>query len=303
MATWTTYDASATNARDVTDAVEIVSPKDTPLFSMIGSNKASARRKERVTDALASANAGNALVEGGTLSDDTLTARAIEFNDMQIFKKVINISGTQEEVAKYGGITSEIKAQVIKAYTELGTDVEKALFQGTSATGTTAVARKLSGLVEKITTNTATAVATGATWTGTGTADYAAYESLLTDLLEIGYNTGTIFDHVFVGGTQKRRISKLTDKVTRQIMAEDKVQVNVVNLYDSDFGTVKIILDRYVPSTNIIAIQKDKLEISYLRRFMQMPLAKTTDSERIAIVGELTLDMATEKAGGKITAS
>jgi hypothetical protein len=303
MATlYSTYQAQV-NARDVSDFVTNVSPKDSPFFSLIGSNAGVARLKENVTDTLAAANKDNAIAEGGTLSDDTITTRSTESNYMQIFKKVINVTGTQEAVAKYGGVSSELSYQIKKRFTELATDVEEAFIQGTSASGTTAVARKLSGLVQKITTNTATADLTGATWTGTSDANLAAFEDLLNDMFDQMFETGQTPDTVLVGGDRKRRISKLSTKVTRNVDAMEKTQILSINVYDSDFGTVNVILDRYVPDANILAVELGMWEVSYLRRFTQTKLAKTTDSTRIAIVGELTLDGKTQKAGGKITAS
>jgi hypothetical protein len=304
MATlYSTYQMSATNARDVSDFVTNVSPKDSPFFSLISSNTGVARLKENVTDSLTAANKDNAIAEGGTLSDDTVVTRSTESNYMQIFKKVMNVTGTQEAVAKYGGVQSELAYQIKKSFTELATDVEEAFIQGASASGSTAAARKLNGLVQKITTNTATADITGATWTGTSDANLLAFEELLNDMFDQMWETGQIADTVLVGGDRKRRISRLSDKVTRNIDAEEKTQIRSINVYDSDFGTVNVILDRYVPDANILAVALEMWEVSYLRRFTQFPLAKTTDSDRIAIVGELTLDGKTEKAGGKITAS
>lgn len=301
MATlYSTYQAQV-NARDVSDFVTNVSPKDSPFFSLVASNAGSARLKENVTDTLAAADKDNAIAEGASLDDDTIITRSTESNFMQIFTKTIRVSGTQEVVDKHGGVRSELAFQVKKRFTELATDVEEAFIQGSSASGTTAVARKLNGLIQKITTNTATADLTGATWTGTSDANLLAFEEILNDMFDQMWETGQAADTVFVGGNRKRRISKLSTKVTRNIDAQAKTQILSINIYDSDFGTMNIILDRYVPDANIIAVALDMWEVSYLRRFSQFKLAKTTDSTRISIVGELTLDGKTEKAGGKIT--
>tara|TARA_R110000787_G_scaffold272740_1_gene380257 strand:+ start:5975 stop:6898 length:924 start_codon:yes stop_codon:yes gene_type:complete len=296
-------DANATNKRDVGALVTNSSPTDSPIFSLLNSNAASGRVKESVTDVNAAANKDNALAEGGSLTTpDSYVARDIESNVMQIFTKTISVTGSQETVAKYGGVTSEISYMTKQKFIELSTDVEQAFIQGSSATGTTATGRKLSGLVEKITTNALTIALTSATWTGTSDANLALYEDLFNDLLDTMWETGQSPNTVFVGGAQKRRISKLSTKVTRNIKAEEKTQILSINMYDSDFGVVNIILDRYVPDANIIALALDKWETSYLRRFQKMELAKTNDSTQISIVGELTLDGKTEKAGGKITA-
>lgn len=290
------------NSVDKSNFVVNVKPSDSPLFSMIGSSKATARIKENVQDEYADADENNAIPEGGTFQDDDITSRTVETNWMQIFSRVLNITGTQEEVGKYGGITSEISYQLKKKYTELANDVEKAIIQGSSATGSTTVARKLSGLIEKITTNTATADVTNATWTGTSNANLVAYEKLFNDSFEQMWGTGQSADTVLVGGKQKRRISDLSDKVQKNIDAQERTQIKVIELYQSDFGTVNIILDRYVPDDTILFLALDMIDISYLRPFQHKKLAKTTDSTRIAIIGELTLDMKTEKAGGMLQA-
>lgn len=287
------------NQRDLTSYVTNVSPKETPLYSLIGRTTGTARQKESVTDVLQSSNKDNALAEGGSLTTNTTTAdRNTESNWMQIFTKTIEVSGTQEAVMKFGGITSELAYQVELKYKELATDVEDALINGTGATGTSAVARKMYGLVAKITTNTATAASANAQWTGTAAADYKNFEEKLLDLLQLGFTTGQIFDTVICAGTAKRRISNLSTKLTQNVNAVDKKAIMVISTYESDFGEVSVILDRYVPSTSIIALKIDMFKVAYLRPFTQEVLAKTTDSKQVAVVGECTLAFDTEKAGG-----
>jgi len=291
-----TYTASA-NAVDVNKFVVNVSPKDTPFYSMIGETTAMARYKENVADTLTAANADNALIEGGNFSNTALTARSRGGNWCQIFSKVIEVSRTQEKVDKYGGVSSEIKYQITKAFKELGTDVEKAYMVGASASGATATARTLDGLTSIASTNTATA-ASGTTWTATAAASVVAFEEALNDLFDLMYETGQNADTVFVGGNRKRRISSLTTNITRNVEAMKKTQINSIDTYISDFGEVNIILERYVPDTHVIAVALDYFKTAYLSKFMQEPLAKISDSMRFAVVGELTLDFYTEKAVG-----
>ena len=298
----TTYRTSY-NQRDVTNYVTNVSPTDTPFYSMIGNKGAVSRKIESLTDSNASASSTNAAIEGATLANTALNDRSVEENWTQIFTKVIEVSGSQEVVLKYGDIKSEMKYQISKAYKELGTDVEKTLITGTSASGASGTARSLGGVIEKITTNTATADVTGDTWVGTSNDSLALFEEKFNDMFDQAFETGHNMNTVFVGGKLKRRISKLSTKVTRNIDAEKKTQILVINVYDSDFGTMNIVLDRYVPDTTILAVDISGWKTAYLRRFKQFPLAKVSDSTRAAIVGELTLDAKTEKMGAKIVAS
>jgi hypothetical protein len=299
----TTYTTTA-NDRDVTNYVTNVSPKDTPFFTRLGNTTGMSRKVESVTDANAAANASNALVEGASLTTNTTTNdRTIIGNWMQIFTKTIEVSRTQEKVMKYGGITSEAAYQVKKAFKELAQDVEKALIVGTSATGTSAAARKLSGALEVITTNALTAYATAAVWVGTADADYNAFEEKLNDLFQLAYENGELMNHVFVAGKLKRRISKLNQRNQRNVNADDKMQVLTVQVYEGDFGEVAIVLDRYVPDTSVLAVAIEGWRVAYLDRFQQIELAKTTDGRQISIVGEMTLKYDSELFGGKITAS
>jgi hypothetical protein len=290
---------SASNNRDVNDFVTNVSPSDSPFFSMIGESTAVARYKENVTDSYSGGTAINALSEGDSFTDEAVAARSVTGNYLQIFSKVINVSETQEIIAKYGGVKSEIDYQVRKKFVELAKDVEYAFMVGTASAGTSgtgsALARKTGGLLTLITTNTATA--SGASSTGT------AFESKLNDLFQKQYENGETPDYVFCAGARKRYISALTSNVTRNVNASEKTQINSINIYDSDFGTVNIILDRYVPATSLFAVKLEMFKAAYLRRFKRVPLAKTSDSTRVAIVGEVTLDVYSELAGGQITFS
>ena len=295
--TFTTYTASS-NAVDVNDFVTTISPMDTPLLSTLGESTANARFKENVTDALTAA-AANAQAEGDAFSNTAAVARERIGNYLQIFSKTIEVSETQSMVDKYGGVSSEMPYQIIKAFKELATDVERQFIVGASASGASGTARELDGLTALASTNTASALS-GTTWTATAASNLAAFEDKLNDLFDLMYETGAVAKTVLVGGNRKRRISQLTTNVTRNVDAQAKTQINSIDIYDSDFGQVDVILERYVPDTHIVAIDPEFLRTGYLRRFTQMPLAKTADSIRFAVVGELTLDYYSEKAIGKL---
>jgi len=291
------------NERDVTSSITNVSPTETPFFSLIGNKKATSRKIESLTDSNAAANADNALVEGGSLENTVTNDRGVETNWTQIFRKVIEVSGTQEVVMKYGDIKSEMKYQLTKAHKEIATDVEKALITQTVATGDDSTARTLDGAIAKISTNALTEDITGNTWVGESEADLVAFEEKFNDMFQTAFDNGGSLTHVFVGGKLKRRISKLSQKVTRNTDAEKKTQILVINNYDSDFGNMSIVLNRYVPDSTILAVNINSWKVAYLRSFSQFELAKTADSKRWAIVGELSLHCDTEKDGAKIVAS
>ena len=61
---------------DLTDVIYDISPTDTPIMSSIGKTKATAINHEWQTDSLAAATTNNALVEGATATEGTITLQA-----------------------------------------------------------------------------------------------------------------------------------------------------------------------------------------------------------------------------------
>ena len=100
MATYQTY-TSIGNREDLSDVIYNISPTETPFMSSIGKTKATATYHEWQTDSLAAA-ASNAVVEGDTASDITISPTTRVGNRTQISSKTIKISGTMEAINKAG---------------------------------------------------------------------------------------------------------------------------------------------------------------------------------------------------------
>jgi len=295
---YTTYDMSATNDRDVSKIVVNVAPKDSPLYSLISEGSMVARYKETVTDTYAGGTAIVAANEGAALTAEASVARGVHGNYAQIFTKVISVAGTQEQVLKYGGVQSERAYQIKKKFIELAKDIEYSFINGTASAGstatTTAGARRMAGLQTIASTNTSTA--SGAAATGAG------LEVTINNLLQTIFESGPTANTIMVGGTKKRQISGFTTN-TRNIDSAIKKLVNVVNVYESDFGEVDIILNRYVAATQLFAFDISGFRTSYLRKLVRESLGKTGDSTEEAVIGELTLDYDDELMVGKCTFS
>ena len=77
--------------------------------------------------------------------------------------------------------------------------------------------------------------------------------------------------------------------------------VNSVDVYESDFGIVRINLHRHVTvsgDTNydIVGLETDKFAVSHLREPKNVELSKTGDSSKANIIGEFTLECRAEAA-------
>ena len=128
-----------TNREDLTDVITNISPKETPITTMIGKTKAKATYHEFPEDELADA-AENAHVEG---EKDTAAAAPAR----------TRVTNTQQAVDK-AGVSDEYAYQMLKAMKELGKDLELAITtQTTDTAGSKTEARKFAGIPGLVTTN------------------------------------------------------------------------------------------------------------------------------------------------------
>jgi hypothetical protein len=75
-----------------------------------------------------------------------------------------------------------------------------------------------------------------------------------------------------------------------------------VDAYESDFGTLKVVANRFQRSRDVLVLQMDMWALAYLngRKMVSIPLARTGDSERRQILSEYSLEARNEKASGGV---
>lgn len=284
-----TYQAIG-NREDLIDLIVNISPSKTPVLSMTESAKASGVLHEWQTDALAAPTA-NAQIEGDDATGAALTPTVRANNYCQILRKIYIVSETQEAVAK-AGRGSEEGYQAQKAMKELANDIEYAFIINTAAaSGASGTARQLKGINGWVATSQSTA-----------TGNRALSTTILDALLQLVWAQGGDPDVILCGGAQKIAIAGFTAN-TRDISAEKKEVVNAVDIYQSSFGTLRVVLS-HVMNTGL-ANQLFALDMSYwrkawLRPITKTPLAKTGDSTKNMIVAEVTLESGNEKASGVV---
>ncbi|RMD45744.1 MAG: phage head protein [Aquificota bacterium] len=284
----TTYTAVG-NREDLSDIITNIAPTETPLYSMFGKTTAKSTYHEWLEDDLNPPGA-NAKVEGAAFTIDTPTTRVRKGNYTQIFSKGYGVSGTQEAVLK-AGIKSEIAYQMAKAMKEIARDVEYAIINNAAANaGSATVARQMGGIQAFVSTNVLANAGTPRPLT----------ETLLNDGLQMAWEAGGSPDVVVVNGTNKRTISGFTAGLTKEIAAKDKRLVASVDVYESDFGLVRVVANRWMPANKVFILEKSRFKTAYLRPFKQEEVAKTADKVERVVVGELTLEVRAEKANAII---
>lgn len=315
--------AGAGNREDLVDVITLLDPYETPFYSLVNKGTASFTTHEWQTESLQTTATGGASIhlEGGAFSADAQNARTRILNACQIFRKDIQVSNTQRAV-RPAGIRDEYLHQIQIAIKELGRDIEGTLLQGaaTSATGGSAAARRLKPVKTLLTTNdfTTSSTAIGATGVGFSGTSWALGENMFNSCLETVYNAGGRCDTVFVNGSTKRQISKFfgaggaiqaaNASGRRDVDQASKKLFAAVDSYESDFGVVNVILDRWVgltegghgqgtanPDNYAFFFQMDTWEIAVLRPLKHIPLPPGGDAVRGMVLSEFTLVQYAEK--------
>ena len=291
------------NREDLSDAIYSISPTDTPFQSMIAKAKASAVLHEWQTDALAAA-AANAALEGDETTFQAVTPTARAQNRCQISSKSVVVSGTQDAVSK-AGRKQELVYQVMKRGKELRRDMEFILTQNQApAAGGAGSARQLRPLCGWYATNKSRG-AGGADGTTSAAAtdgtQRALTETLVKGMIQQAWTAGGDPDYLMCGPFNKTVISAFTGNSTRMQDTSDKKLVSSIDVYVSDFGTHKVVPNKFSRERDLHVLTSELWALAHLRPMQSLDLAKTGDAEKGLVLAEYTLE-ARNEAGSAIVA-
>ena len=310
MPTFTRYDAVGAR-EDLSDVIYNISPQDTPIMSSIGKTSAKAVYHEWQTDALASVNTANALVEGADATAATLSPTTRIGNYTQIVGKTVQVSGTLESVDK-AGRKSEKAYQLAKASAELKRDIEGIITanQGQSA-GSSSTARVMGSLLSYIKTNTnkgsGTTAGADPTTIGVSTRTDGTTrtftEAMLKDVVSKVFTSGGTPSVLMVSPALKQVVSGFTGLAQHRYNSTTAGEITILagaDLYQSDFGVVSIVPNRFMRTRDALVLDPEYAALAYLRPFQTIDLAKSGDSEKTQILAELTLEVKNEAAHGGV---
>lgn len=291
---------------DLDEMITSISPTDCPFIS--GAKKGTAENTlvEWQTDALAAVDTGNAVIEGDDATLDAVTATSRLTNYTQISDKTAVISGTLEATKK-AGRAKEMSYQIAKKTKELKRDMEAiALSNQAKAAGVTlTTARKVGSVLSWIATNDDLG-ASGASPTGDGSntrtdgTQRAFTESQLKTVLQGCFTEGGNPGVIMVGPFNKQVASTFTGGATKFDKTEDETLHASFEIYKSDFGTLKVVPNRFQRARDALVLDMDHWEIAYLRPAATWPLSKTGDTEKNQILVEWTIKSRQEKASGLV---
>ena len=287
-----TYDQVG-KKEDVSSIITMITPTDTPFTSMIKSEKVNARVFEWQEDALPNAQ-DNKQLEGGAFTNVARTPTTMRTNNTQILSDVFEVSATADSVALHGR-AKETSHQLAKSLKSIKRDYEFALVGQDNAkvAGNATTAREMDSATQQISTT----VDAGANATD------AMTEAKLLELGEDCFNNGSDPSVFMIKPADTQIVSGFTGAAGRNRTINDgaKTLVNAIDLYVSPYGEYKVILNRHQLTTHAFLIDPSMFRSCVLRPFTRTLLAKDSDGDRHAIVGEYSLKHMSYSDSGMIT--
>lgn len=322
--------AQGVNKEDLLDQIVNIDPFDTPWVSQAPKTTAKHVIHQWLIDTLGTTVDTSTAVEGDDYTyADVNSQPTRDYNVSVILRQDIGATETQRAIDS-AGFADLYAYEMQKATKRLAIKLEKLVFSGaTYSTGNSASARQLRSFPTFCVTNTAYAgtnpqglPAGGTTLQGSAATAGQLSSGDFNDQLERIYRTGGNPEQVYVSPKVKRQISAFTligsgsaSPFTRNIAAMDKKLVSAVDFYDTDFGIIQIVLDRWVPesansstaggsATDVSGaaffLQRSMNRLAWLRPMTHQFIGKRGDSVAGIVVGEVTLEVLSEKANGII---
>jgi hypothetical protein len=135
-------------------------------------------------------------------------------------------------------------------------------------------------------------------------------ETLLRATLKTTWDSGGNPDTIMLNGFNKQKLSFFTGGATRFDKAEDRRLMTSIDVYESDFGTMKVVPNRWIRKANstsakrgqdVLLLEMDMWAVPFLRDFKLEDPARTADADQRFLVVEYTLESKNQAASGLVT--
>lgn len=314
---------------DVMNKIFDISRIPLPFTDMIGTDSSSHPYKEWTIDALANPDITNARVDGADAGTNNTVLGSRVGNHHQISDKVVKVS-FRADSSNTIGRAKELAYQLSRRQQDLRRDVEAILLlnQASVADDGNATPGKVGGLPSWLTTNvqltgaeavggfatgtgltvafTRAAAAVGLTETKVRTAAQQVYEQggEASVLMSSPAVIAAFSQYLF---TSSARVATLMSDIEGS--AAKATAMGAVNVFVTDFGTLKFVANRLQPKFTIAAVTNaadvfvldpSYLSISYLQGYRTEELAKTGTANNRQMLVDYTLVVGNEKAQAMI---
>jgi hypothetical protein len=305
--TFSTYAAKG-NREDLSNSIYNIDPFDTPVMSMSRRRNAKNRTFDWQTENLPAVDPNNAQIEGFELARSAATPTVRLTNVAQISKRDATVSGSQE-AADAAGKGSEMGHQMAMASKVLKSDMETIMCSRQARDDgadpntprkTEAICHWLGRAKDKLqaaagavigVTTGLPVLATDAFAAVAGASQVAMTEQMFSDGMQKAYTNGASPDTCIVPPAIKRTISTFEGRGISQVLVGKTEVVATVDIIATDFGRVKVMPSRWIPSDVSLILDADFLATAFYRNFRTYPIAKIGDAETRMILAEWGVEM------------
>ena len=278
------------------DVLADISPDETPLLTLFGTSTAKGTLHEWLKYNISRPSSVSSSTEGSTTTFSDLTAPSRENNVTHIIVQSVQVSRTERRV-NVAAIGDPYAFQKADALRQLKLKMEYAILNSTRASGSSGVARTMTG-IDAFITSVVTARNSGTSFS----------EQELNDIAADAYGTVSadkVFDMLLCTVKIKQAIAGFAGNSTRYIDASDRRLIKDVLVYDSAVGSHRIMHHRDVRNiagtTTVYGLREELHKVAYLDKPMFEELGKVGDADRGHWVTEFTLEVLEEKGDLKRT--
>ena len=294
---------STNNAENVTEIVMNIDPVDTPLLTLAKKTTAEATYTQWPIESLSAVDTNNANIEGDDATIDASTTPTVVGNDTQLMDKTASVTTTQEAIKRYG-VKNEMAKQMAKKAKELKRDMETTMFLNQArVVGAAGTAQKMRSLPSWLTSNVsrgATGANGSATTAATDGTQRAFTEALLKGLIVTTItNADELPGVLFAGPANRANVSsQLSGNSTRFYEVKSGELNASISVYRSDYGPLKIVMDRWQRERDMFLINPDYIAVRTLEPMQTQDLAVTGLTKKKQVWTNFTLEVSNEKAHG-----
>lgn len=285
-----------------------ISPEETPLLSTIGGltggREAFDKSFEWEYYDLRDADAARQRVEGDDAPNPQERVRQSANNVLEIHMESVSVSYTRLGSGAYqttqrgaSPVPDELRWQMDVQLKQVARDVEASFIVGTYQNpGNNSTARKTRGILAAIVTNVI------------DMGNAAITDAKVLDLFQFAYQNGGFQEGetrtIVCGASAKRRLSELFTPTNNTPLSRNVGGVNL-QVIQTDFGLVNVMLDRNMPNGQLVALSLEDLAPRFLNipgkgHFFWEPLGKAGAREESMLYGEIGLEYGNELKHAKL---
>ncbi|RUW04043.1 MAG: head protein [Mesorhizobium sp.] len=301
------------NREELDDFVSMITPTDTPIYTMAGKSKAASKHPEWEYESL-DTTGDNAQPEGNEYTFDAVSPPTRVGNYTQIFTKTFRFSGTQQAVDNAGNAEKRAH-ELMKKGKAIRKDMEYSIVVNTASTNSDP--RRSGGLPTWLTSNVSRGAggssggfSSGVTTVET-TGTLRAWTKALTDsVLQSIYQNG--------GDVTTVVVSPYNKGVFATFMSDSNVAsfryaagkgtntiIGTADIYESPWGPVKVMPNRVMSTAaatarRVFALDPDMVKWMTLRAIQEDTVAKTGDAENGVLIAEGCLKVVNQAGIGVV---